>query len=483
MELLLINKRYGSFKIKDKEFEGAKNANKALLFDKVVLTDNGCILHERNEHPILVGVLKTTGAKYGFTSHNNPIYLCNPLDPMYPPFYVASKIVDRLKNKLILFQFQKWEKEFPQGTFIQLIGDCGNIIAEKNASLLYINPYKWKIDNYQIIKPYIMNRNFLEGFTFNIDPEGCKDVDDCITLLDNGIAISIADVSVWFQMNSWMSLAEKFGTSIYENGKCVKPMFPQILSEDYLSLVENKKRVAYSLIIEFNETIAWRFEETVVEVNKSYTYENFPNNTLLNSYVERLSNIKTEDPHKIVEILMLYYNTKAGEVLKEKNAGILRCQKGKNLELAKQFEPFGDEYMYLCYQSAKYCLPSENTEHKQLNIQNYAHASSPIRRYVDIINQSALKGINLQFESVERFNIQQKKAKQYERDLLIMDLFKNKKLLDGIIIDNSSIFIPYLKKIIKYENSLEPKETVKLDYYMNPQNIRWKDKIIFQICK
>jgi len=38
-----------------------------------------------------------------------------------------------------------------------------------------------------------------------------------------------------------------------------------------------------------------------------------------------------------------------------------------------------------------------------------------------------------------------------------------------------------LKKIIKLKNSKEIKENVILRYYINPQNFKWKDKIIFEI--
>lgn len=480
MNLLIVKKKYGKFQVGDNTFEGAKSANKCLPYDKVCLSKTGCILRERSDHPTLVGILETCGSKYGFTSHQHPIYLCKPIDSRYPPFYIGSKIVDRIKNKLIKFKFDSWPEnsEFPKGVIIECIGNCGDILSEKKALIAYCSPYYWpKILN--PIKPYIMNRNFIEGFTFNIDPEGCKDIDDCITLVDNSLIISIADVSEWFTLNPWMKFAENIGTSLYENGVCVKPMFPKLFSEDYFSLIQGKKRMAYSLIIQFGDKISWHFEETVVEVNISYTYENFPNNPLLNSYVERLTNIKTDDPHKIIEILMIYYNTKAGEVLKQKNCGIFRSQKGRNLELAKQFDPFGSDYMFLTYESAKYCLSSENTEHQQLNIQNYVHASSPIRRYVDIINQHALKGKILEFESVDRFNNQQKKAKQFERDLLIMDLLENKRILDGIVLDKYFIYVQYLKKIIKCENLFQPNQVVKLEYYLNPQNIKWKDKIIF----
>jgi len=483
MEFLIVKKKYGSFLVP--EFEGSKLANKCLPYDLIIPTDKGCSLSRRTEYPLMVGILETTKSKYGFTGKGNPIYLCKPLNEQYPPFYIGSKIKDIIHNKLITFQFDSWPEnsEFPKGTFIELLGDCGDFEAEKKSCLLKACGVIWKKILPEIIMPSFENRMKLSGYTFNIDPDGCKDIDDCITIWDNSIAISIADVSAFVEVNPWMKYAEFLGTSLYEHGICVKPMFPRNLSEDLMSLVEGKERLAYSLIITNN---SWKFEETIVKVDKSYTYDNFPNNQnrkQLVSWVEKISGIKIDniDNHKIIEILMLYYNTKAGEVLKKKNSGILRSQKGMNVERAKLFEAFSEEYMYLCYESAKYCLPNEDTIHQQLEIQHYAHASSPIRRYVDIINQFALKEKTISYQTIHRFNQQQKAAKTYERDLVYLDLYKNKRNIDGIIIDSTSCFIPLLKKIIKLENNKKVKEKVLLRYYINPQNFKWKDKIIFEL--
>jgi len=484
MSVLIVKKKYGSFTINGNEFEGAKNANKCLPYDIVIPTTSGCRLSRRIEHPLLVGILQTTGAKYGFTGKGNSIYLCKPLDEMYPPFYIGSKIIDIVKNKLITFKFDSWPEnsQFPKGNFMDLLGDCGNYEAEKKASLIKANGYKWPKVLPEIVTPSI-DAPLLEGFTFNIDPDGCKDIDDCFTLLENSLVISIANVSKWIEYNPWMKYAEYMGTSLYENGTCVKPMFPPILSEDKMSLVKGQKRHALSLIIHF-EPISYEFKETIVEVDESYTYDNFPNNDILSNYVYKLTGLKTTDNHKIVELLMLYYNTIAGKTLKKNGIGLLRKQKGVNLERAALFEPLSDAYMYLAYESASYCLPNESSEHEQLGIQSYAHASSPIRRYVDIINQMAIKNKVLVYSSIERFNNQQKAAKSFERELMFIDLDFNKKdFLDGIVLNEEKIFIPVLKKTIYYENNLEPKSNVKLLYYTDKQKIYWKDKIIFNIVK
>jgi hypothetical protein len=485
MSILIVKKKYGSFQVNGNEFEGAKNANKCLPYDFVIPTSSGCSLSRRNEHPLLVGLLQTTSAKYGFTSKGNPIYLCKPFDEMYPPFYIGSKIIDNVKNKLITFKFDSWpdNSEFPKGNFMDLLGDSGNYEAETKASLLKANGYKWP----KIIPNIIVPKKevpLLNGFTFNIDPEGCKDIDDCFTLLENGLAISIANVSKWLEYNPWMKYAEYMGTSLYENGSCVKPMFPSILSENLMSLVKDKERHALSLIIEFDEKdkFTCKFKETLVKVDESYTYDNFPNNDILNDYVYKLTGLNITDTHKIVELLMLYYNSIAGKVLKEKGIGLLRKQKGVNFDRASLFETFSDTYMYLAYESASYCLPNEDTTHAMLNIDSYAHSSSPIRRYVDIINQMAIKGRILEYSCIERFNNQQKAAKKYEQELLFMDLYYNKeRILDGIVLNGEKIFIPILKKIIQCENTLEQKSNVKLLYYTDKQKLSWKDKIIFNI--
>jgi exoribonuclease R len=377
----------------------------------------------------------------------------------------------------------------PRGVLRTLLGPCGDLEIEKKALLMTYNPFKMPKEIKDIYEDHsFLKREECPEQTFNIDPLGCRDIDDCITLWDNKMAISIADVSAWVELNSWMKKAEYMGTSLYKEGVCVKPMFPKVLSEDYMSLVEGQERLAYSLIIRFDETISYEFKETIVKVNKSYTYESVYNDTnfnytILKDYVYRLSGLVTDDSHKWIEILMLYYNSKAGEILKKNNCGILRSQSGIKLEMAKQFEEFSDSYNYLCYESAKYCLPDSNTNHSMLQVGEYAHASSPIRRYVDIINQFALKGKEFSYECIERFNSSQKLAKSYERELIYIDLYNNKRVLEGIVLNSEKIFIPVLKKIVTLQNNFEKKTLVKLIYYMNPQGNKWKEKIIFQILR
>jgi ribonuclease R len=80
-----------------------------------------------------------------------------------------------------------------------------------------------------------LNRPLLEGITINIDPPGCKDIDDVITMkqIKEGLwnfAITIADVAEWVSINSDLDLeARKKGQTLYQNGTAVLPMFPLAL--------------------------------------------------------------------------------------------------------------------------------------------------------------------------------------------------------------------------------------------------------------
>ena len=94
------------------------------------------------------------------------------------------------------------------------------------------------------------------------------------------MVISIADVSAWVELNPWMKRAEFMGTSLYNSGTCVKPMFPKVLSEDLMSLVAGQERLAYSLIITFGESI-----------KKSYSINNLNGQPNLDN-IDNIDNIE-----------------------------------------------------------------------------------------------------------------------------------------------------------------------------------------------
>jgi exoribonuclease R len=139
----------------------------------------------------------------------------------------------------------------------------------------------------------------------------------------------------------------------------------------------------------------------------------------------------------------------------------------------------------LCNYAANYCAPNDSSTHVSLGLDAYAHASSPIRRYADIVNQCALKNIlfastyNVPY-NIDVLNRCMKCAKRYTRDLAFIDLYYSTSVLTGIVLNSNQIFITQLQKVIKYNNELESGTQINLLYYTNQQELQWKTRIIFK---
>jgi exoribonuclease R len=212
---------------------------------------------------------------------------------------------------------------------------------------------------------------------------------------------------------------------------------------------------------------------------------------------------------------MLFYNNEAGRILKQAGMGILRKHSAPNLEKLEKYKTHLPELEKLAYSSAEYCLAEEKeTRHFGLESDNYAHVSSPIRRYADLINQRVLK-IHIR-NLKERYivqlamydmNYRAKLNKSFSRDMdFLTAISTGQTTFKGVIIDKIpideqmkvKIYIPLWKRTIsakyKYidENSVlsrdEKREVnvtefreveVKCAFNVNSRN--WKERIIINI--
>jgi ribonuclease R len=89
--------------------------------------------------------------------------------------------------------------------------------------------------------------------------------------------------------------------------------------------------------------------------------------------------------------MMILYNTEAGKQLKTMKQGIVRRHSAPDRERLQAYRDHVPELEMLAFSSAEYCLAEEeDTRHYGLDSDHYAHASSPIRRYADLIVHRAL---------------------------------------------------------------------------------------------
>ena len=274
-----------------------------------------------------VGVLELTSKyRYGLTSRGAPLYLFKPYDKDQPDLIVGSTHRDLGRNQIAIVDPQEI-KHLGRGNLLQLIGPVGDYNAERDALLRHYCPHTFKV--IALVEPNNddqENRIPLDeasGWTtFHIDPPGCRDIDDAIAYNHDTKtwAITIADADAAVPAGSDMDrVAATVGATFYDlEGRVVRAMLPQAISEESASLLPGARRRGVTLFLhpDGRET----FGLTWITVAHSFTYESFVgSNVAFDLQVSK-------EPHAWIEELMIRYNRAAARVLKAKGMGILRVQ-------------------------------------------------------------------------------------------------------------------------------------------------------------
>ena len=132
----------------------------------------------------------------------------------------------------------------------------------------------------EIPKRELKKRVDLTGLkTVTIDGERAKDFDDAVSIVKRDFGytlyVHIADVGYYVPWNSNTDLeARRRTTSVYFPDRVV-PMLPKQLSEELCSLKPRKKRLAFTVEMDFDHEgnpISQRFYKSVIESNERMTY-------------------------------------------------------------------------------------------------------------------------------------------------------------------------------------------------------------------
>jgi exoribonuclease R len=445
----LWTKDYIHFEVQDADntplitFAGAKAAACCLPGDEVQWNPASQTLTQLAPapYPLLAGYLETSRkTTYGMNNRGVPLYLFVPLNTAFPPFLVAAKDADPHSDQVVVVKYLRWDKgsTFPRGSLERRLGPAGNLAAEEEALLLTAAPWgNVKVDFAALDDDAAGRRTIVSGITFNIDPPGCKDIDDVITLeeLADGawrLTITISDVASCIEELSPIDvLAATAGQTLYKDGVAVRPMLPLALSEDACSLLPGTTRRGVSLQCVYNSTKKeigdWTWLETTVHNDASYTYESFLGSTyrdVVATFVEALEGRSVTDPHEWIEVLMKTYNLRAAAMLHAVGTGVLRRHSPPDAERLARLATLNPDLAFLASAAAEYCLANEaEVTHHGIGAV-YCHATSPIRRYADLVNQRILKQLIRGNEkglfvtvSCGDLNRRAKAAKTYERDL------------------------------------------------------------------
>ena len=510
------------------EFTGAKAANKCLPGDHVAWIHDRCELELRDQHPWIVGTLELTSkSTYGMTSRKHLMYLFTPYDKKYPHFIVGSSEQDRSHNRIVLVTLEDWTETFPRGSIQKTLGVSGSEQAERDALMWQACPWRYPKYDYQPVLHSTYPRTTLTGHTFHIDPEGCRDVDDVFTFEKTEaewiVTITISDVAAYVQDGDAVDImASLIGQTLYDTtGKVLRPMIPSEYSEKACSLLPGKE--SYGISFQF----AWDGKEiknkkwfhSVFQVNTSYTYEEFQSCASpypLREIASHLAGLPTADAHDWVAQMMILYNTEAGHMLKVAGQGILRRHSAPDRDRLEQYRTHLPELEMLAFHSAEYCLAEEaDTHHYGLTTGTYAHASSPIRRYADLVNQRILTALIqgktetlIVPQAMYDMNVRGKAIKRYQRDMdFLRAIQTGHTSFEAIIMDHVpmnkdwikiKLYVPEWKRMISTRyRALSPHtalsrdetqeiditlyRTVQIQCAFSPHARNWKERVVIHV--
>lgn len=375
-------------------------------------------------------------------------------------------------------------------------------------SKLYKHFKDWDL-NYDICK----NRELYTNQVVTIDPEGSIDLDDGFSLeiINDNICldIHIADPISYFDLrnsNTWFILEElskRISTCYIPLNDKIKHLLPEIsingtnLLEQSTLIGKNKRAISFCFKINLlSGQVDFIIKKTLLENIKNMTYEEYDRtiNTNLkykNQLIELCGfmikkmgcSIEFKDidiSHKLIEVFMIWTNYYTGNYLYNvKNKMLVRTQDEfislETLipEYAKTFLNCGAKYEFIDGKDEKDYL------HYSLGIKNYCHVTSPMRRFIDMINHLLLHDISndsINYEKlvklidIEKINSKLKTYKKISNahDLIthlkkgnvfkacVFDILKSDKVL-LVLYEEKTCF----KKIIKVELPIEFNSTIK----------------------
>jgi len=282
-------------------------------------------------------------------------------------------------------------------------------------------------------EPSFADREDLTGLAvFTIDGPSTRDFDDALSLESiHGsfrLGIHIADASAFIKPNSCLD-QEAFAraTSIYLPATHI-PMLPPKLSNDAMSLVKDVKRLAVTLFCDFDSDwnlIGHRFARTVVKVEQQLTYDEvndiYPEEPILaplyqlaqtlrkkramseamilplpevhvtfngNSHLQ-VHLIDQDTPARLmVSECMILYNWLTAKLAAQTGMPILY----RSQEPPQERLPFDESnYIYYVFQQRRKLRPlsidTKPQPHSGIGVDAYTNATSPLRRYMDLLVQ------------------------------------------------------------------------------------------------
>ena len=464
----------------------------------------------------IIDFLNRTGQ--GFSPRGIPLYLFHPMDVAYPPFVVAAR--ERLaQNMIAAVAFEHWNDKWPRGGIQKLWGSVGDVAIERRALLARVGVGAAQPVNaaaQEIVTTRVYEDDEDDGWdeVFNIDPTGCEDVDDVLgwRRCDDGAVefmIAIANVAAWIPAGGALDVAARAaGQTIYEDGSVVQPMLPTAISAGAASLrADGRTRpvIAYVFLVRDGgvERAVWK--ECNVRVRRAFTYDSvLEDQEICRKIQEYLGAVLGRDvgpdPHIWIEQAMILYNRRVAEMLAAAGGGLLRRHAGSAILRESDYSAIAErsgcaEIAFLGSAAGEYCAATsvDGVEHAGLGLAAYTHASSPLRRYADLVNQRWIRHITFGHprpadeEGIAwHLNERGRCIKKLERDLWFLAHLRTDAIteVDGIVLRETKggwrVYVPVWRRTIRAicGDGVVNGDRVVVRAYCDLKRTSWDNRIV-----
>ncbi|XP_023076567.1 DIS3-like exonuclease 1 isoform X3 [Piliocolobus tephrosceles] len=243
----------------------------------VALCENDCDDKASGESPSepmptgrVVGILQKNWRDYVVTfpskeevqsqGKNAQKILVTPWDYRIPKIRISTQQAEALQDFRVVVRIDSWESTsvYPNGHFVRVLGRIGDlegeiatILVENSISVIPFSEAQmcempentpenpWKVSREEEQKRKDLRKSHL---VFSIDPKGCEDVDDTLSIrtLNNGnleLGVHIADVTHFVAPNSYIDIEARTRATTYYLADRRYDMLPSVLSADLCSLL------------------------------------------------------------------------------------------------------------------------------------------------------------------------------------------------------------------------------------------------------
>jgi exoribonuclease R len=458
-----------------------KETSLCKFFDGDII-ENNKLYYSEIRNKILVGYLNTndttTYGKVGSRGNIKKLYLVKPFSYNLPNFIVAYKENAKIKGKVIIrFKFLNWNSKLPRGAIEgDIIGNLNDDNLEK--TLLYhyqIYPKKYKIN--PMINPNenkIKRKSITKYKTISIDPSSnCQDIDDCISYMTKDdfefIGIHIAQPTYWLDKNDIKNVLKSKFSTLYKLNQQDNLWGEEITKLS--SLNPGEKKPAYSIFFKiYNGKIVKTYDfPSWIKNNHAFNYES--KHKIIDTILSRTKNFEDfegEDTHDLISYWMIKANQYIGN--KIKNSGLpFRVNKLTPNWTLNLDSKINSIFKLKNSTSAYYSI--DETHHGSLDLNNYMHFTSPIRRIIDSIIHYYLTYNILIDIDIEKLNFIDSNTKKFHRSIELQNKINNYEKLNDEIAYIYDMIKPNLLEVY-----IESLGFVKLELFNSKFNYQFKFK-------